>query len=125
MRSSSVTERRLAPIGATQRDHIGFVLSFAPLSSDRRGCLAFLGPPDRERRAVADHQLSVSALRFFFTVTLDPSDLSRRFVLVRRQRNSRVPRPFVCLVTTLRERTTSGLFGARPSLQIFIARTPP
>jgi integrase/recombinase XerD len=73
----------------TQRDYARFVRSFA----------AFLRrPPDtataEDIRRVQVHQAesgvqpqsincSVSALRFFFTVTLDRPDLSRRFVLVR------------------------------------------
>ena len=77
---------------ATQRDYIRFVGSFA----------AFLGrQPDtataEDIRRFQVHQAesgmqpptvncSVSALRFFFTVTLDRPDLSRRFVLVRHPR---------------------------------------
>src|SRR5712671_7563522 len=77
---------------ATQRDYIRFVGSFA----------AFLGrPPDtataEDIRRFQVHQAesgvqpptvncSVSALRFFFTVTLDRPDLSRRLVLVRHPR---------------------------------------
>jgi integrase/recombinase XerD len=73
----------------TQRDYIRFVRSFA----------AFLRrPPDtatpEDIRRFQVHQAesgvqpqsincSVSALRFFFTVTLDRPDLSRRFILVR------------------------------------------
>jgi site-specific recombinase XerD len=73
----------------TQRDYIRFVRSFA----------AFLGhPPDtatvEDVRRFQVHQResgaqpptinsSVSALRFFFTVTLDRPDLSRRLVLAR------------------------------------------
>ena len=76
----------------TQHDYIRFVRSFA----------AFLGrPPDtataEDIRRFQVHQAesgvqpptinsSVSALRFFFTVTLDRPDLSRRFVLVRHPR---------------------------------------
>jgi site-specific recombinase XerD len=76
----------------TQRDYIRFVRSFA----------AFLGrPPEtataEDIRRFQVHQAesgvqaptincSVSALRFFFTVTLDRPDLSRRFVLVRHPR---------------------------------------
>ena len=76
----------------TQRDYIRFVRSFA----------AFLRrPPDtataEDIRRFQVHQAesgmqpptincSVSALRFFFTVTLDRPDLSRRFVLVRQPR---------------------------------------
>src|ERR1700751_1641733 len=74
---------------ATQRDYIRFVRSFA----------AFIKrPPDKEtaedicRFQVHQHEsgvqaptinCSVSALRFFFTVTLDRPDLSRRLVLAR------------------------------------------
>ncbi len=74
---------------ATQRDYIRFVRSFA----------AFLGQaPDtataEDIRRFQVHQresgvqpptinCSVSALRFFFTVTLDRPDLSRRLVLAR------------------------------------------
>src|SRR3984885_3833434 len=77
---------------ATQRDYIRFVRSFA----------AFLKrPPDTataediHRFQVQQHEsgvqpptinCSVSALRFFFTVTLDRPDLSRRLVLVRSPR---------------------------------------
>ena len=73
----------------TQRDYIRFVRSFA----------VFLGrPPDtataEDVRRFQVHQRengaqpptinsSVSALRFFFTVTLDRPDLSRRLVLAR------------------------------------------
>ncbi len=73
----------------TQRDYIRFVQSFA----------AFLGrSPETAtaediRRFQVDQaesgvqpptiNCSVSALRFFFTVTLDRPELSRRFVLVR------------------------------------------
>jgi hypothetical protein len=73
----------------TQRDYIRFVRSFA----------AFLRrPPDtataEDIRRFQVYQAesgvqpptsncSVSALRFFFTVTLDRPDLSRRFVLAR------------------------------------------
>ena len=76
----------------TQRDYIRFVRSFA----------AFVGrPPDtataEDIRRFQVHQAgsgvqaptincSVSALRLFFTVTLDRPDLSRRFVLVRHPR---------------------------------------
>ena len=76
----------------TQRDYIRFVRSFT----------AFLGrSPDtataEDIRRFQVHQAesgvqpptlncSVSALRFFFTVTLDRPDLSRRFVLVRHPR---------------------------------------
>jgi integrase/recombinase XerD len=76
----------------TQRDYIRFVRSFA----------AFLGrAPDtataEDIRRFQVHQAesgvqpptincSVSALRFFFTVTLDRPDLSRRLVLVRHPR---------------------------------------
>ena len=77
---------------ATQRDYIRFVQSFA----------AFLKrPPDtataEDIRRFQVYQAesgvqpptincSVSALRFFFTVTLDRPDLSRRLVLVRHPR---------------------------------------
>jgi integrase/recombinase XerD len=73
----------------TQHDYIRFVRSFA----------AFLGrspdtatPEDIRRFQVYQHESgvqpptinsSVSALRFFFTVTLDRPDLSRRLVLAR------------------------------------------
>ena len=76
----------------TQRDYIRFVRSFA----------AFVGrPPDtataEDVRRFQVHQAesgvqaptincSVSALRFFFTVTLDRPDLSRLLVLVRHPR---------------------------------------
>src|SRR5471032_1676819 len=76
----------------TQRDYIRFVRSFA----------AFVGrPPDtataEDVRRFQVHQAesgvqaptincSVSALRFFFTVTLDRPDLSRRLVLARAPR---------------------------------------
>jgi len=77
---------------ATQRDYLRFVRSFA----------AFLGrppdtatPEDIRRFQVFQAEsgvqpptinCSVSALRFFFTVTLDRPDLSRRLVLVRHPR---------------------------------------
>jgi integrase/recombinase XerD len=73
----------------TQRDYIRFVRSFA----------AFLGrspdtatAEDIRRFQIHQHEngaqpptinCSVSALRFFFTITLDRPDLSRRLVLVR------------------------------------------
>ena len=76
----------------TQRDYIRFVRSFT----------AFLGrSPEtataEDIRRFQVHQAesgvqpptincSVSALRFFFTATLDRPDLSRRFVLVRHPR---------------------------------------
>jgi integrase/recombinase XerD len=76
----------------TQRDYIRFVRSFA----------AFLGrspdtatAEDIRRFQVHQHKngaqpptinSSVSALRFFFTITLDRPDLSRRLVLVRHPR---------------------------------------
>jgi len=76
----------------TQRDYIRFVRSFA----------AFVGrPPDtataEDVRRFQVHQVesgvqpptincSVSALRFFFTVTIDRPDLSRRLVLARHPR---------------------------------------
>ncbi|HQT90026.1 MAG: integrase [Acidiphilium sp. 37-64-53] len=76
----------------TQRDYIRFVRSFA----------AFLGrspdtatAEDVRRFQVHQHEAgaqpptinsSVSALRFFFTITLDRPDLSRRLVLVRHPR---------------------------------------
>jgi integrase/recombinase XerD len=71
----------------TQRDYIRFVRSFA----------AFLGrspdtatAEDIRRFQIHQHEngaqpptinCSVSALRFFFTITLDRPDLSRRLVL--------------------------------------------
>jgi site-specific recombinase XerD len=73
----------------TQHDYVRFVRSFAEFL--RR-------PPDtatsEDIRRFQVHQAesgvqpqsincSVSALRFFFTVTLDRPDLSRRFILVR------------------------------------------
>jgi len=77
---------------ATRRDYIRFVRSFA----------SFLGrPPDtataEDLRRFQVHQAesgmqppsingAVSALRFFFTVTLDRPDLSRRLALVRQPR---------------------------------------
>ncbi len=77
---------------ATRRDYIRFVRSFA----------SFLcRPPDsataEDLRRFQVHQTeigmqppsingSVSALRFFFTVTLDRPDLSRRLALVRQPR---------------------------------------
>jgi integrase/recombinase XerD len=81
----------------TQHEYIRFVHSFA----------AFLGqPPDtataEDLRRFQVHQrdtgvqpptinCSVSALRFFFTVTLDRPDLSRRQVLASYPRSSRSP----------------------------------
>ena len=78
----------------TQRNYIGFVRDFA----------AFLGrAPDtataEDVRRFQVHQresgvqpptinCSVSALRFFFTMTLDRPDLSRRLVLARYQRKA-------------------------------------
>ena len=76
----------------TQRNYVGFVRDFA----------AFLGrAPDTATAAdvFQVHQresgvqpptinCSVSALRFFFTMTLDRPDLSRRLVLARYQRKA-------------------------------------
>src|ERR1700733_6495171 len=78
----------------TQRNHISFVRDFA----------AFLGrapdtAPAADVRRFQVHQresgvqpptinCSVSALRFFFIVTLDRPDLSRRLVLARYQRKA-------------------------------------
>jgi integrase/recombinase XerD len=99
---------------ATQRDYIRFVGSFA----------AFLGrPPDtataEDIRRFQVHQAesgvqpptvncSVSALRFFFTATLDRPDLSRRFVLVRHPRK---------LPTVLSVEEVGRLLEAAPGLK--------
>ena len=87
----------------TQRDYIRFVRSFAEFL--RR-------PPDtatpEDIRRFQVHQAesgvqpqsincSVSALRFFFTVTLDRPDLSRRFILVRLGTLRALPRCALCL----------------------------
>src|SRR5258705_5161817 len=76
----------------TQRDYIRFVRSFASFLGRRPDTAAA-----EDIRRFQVHQAesgvqpptincSVSALRFFFTVTLDRPDLSRRLVLVRHPR---------------------------------------
>jgi site-specific recombinase XerD len=98
----------------TQRDYVRFVRSFA----------AFLGrPPDtaaaedirrlqvRQRESGAPPPTingSVSALRFFFTVTLDRPDLSRRLVLARYARKA----PAVLSVAEV-----GRLLGAAPGIK--------
>jgi len=98
----------------TQRDYIRLVRSFA----------AFLGrPPEtataEDIRRFQVHQAesgvqpptincSVSALRLFFTVTLDRPDLSRRFVLVRHPRK---------LPTVLNVEEVRRLLEAAPGLE--------
>ncbi len=98
----------------TQRDYIRFVRSFA----------AFLGrSPEtataEDIRRFQVHQgesgvqpptinCSVSALRFFFTVTLDRPDLSRRLVLVRHPRK---------LPTVLSVEEVGRLLAAAPGLK--------
>ena len=98
----------------TQRDYIRFVRSFT----------AFLGrSPEtataEDIRRFQVHQAesgvqpptincSVSALRFFFTVTLDRPDLSRRFVLVRHPRK---------LPTVLSVEEVGRLLEAAPGLK--------
>jgi integrase/recombinase XerD len=98
----------------TQRDYIRFVRSFA----------AFLGrPPEtataEDIRRFQVHQAesgvqpptincSISALRFFFTVTLDRLDLSRRLVLVRHPRK---------LPTVLSVEEVGRLLAAAPGLK--------
>src|SRR5580704_6533370 len=76
----------------TQRDYIRFVRSFAEFL---RRSPDTATAEDIRRFQVHQHEsgvqpptinCSVSALRFFFTVTLDRPDLSRRFVLVRHPR---------------------------------------
>jgi integrase/recombinase XerD len=73
----------------TQRDYIRFVRSFAAFL---RRPLDTATPEDIRRYQVHQSEsgvqpqsinCSVSALRFFFTVTLDRPELSRRFILVR------------------------------------------
>src|ERR1700685_3225154 len=98
----------------TQHEYIRFVRSFA----------SFLGrPPDtataEDIRRFQVHQAesgmqpptincSVSALRFFFTVTLDRPDLSRRLVLVRHPRK---------LPTVLSVEEVGRLLEAAPGLK--------
>jgi len=98
----------------TQRDYIRFVRSFA----------AFVGRPTdtataEDVRRFQVHQAesgvqpptingSVSALRFFFTVTLDRPDLSRRFILVRHPRK---------LPTALNVEEVGRLLEAAPGLK--------
>src|SRR6266403_707085 len=102
----------------TQRDYIRFVRSFA----------SFLGRrPDtataEDIRRFQVHQAesgvqpptitcSVSALRFFFTVTLDRPDLSRRLVLVRHPRK---------LPTVLSVEEVGRLLAAAPGLKYRVA----
>src|SRR6201996_9489060 len=98
----------------TQHDYIRFVRGFA----------AFLGrspdtatPEDIRRFQVYQHESgvqpptinsSVSALRFFFTVTLDRPELSRRLVLARVPRN---------LPTVLSDEEVGQLREAAPGLK--------
>ena len=99
----------------TQRDYIRFVRSFAEFL--RR-------PPDtataEDIRRFQVHQAetgvqpqsincSVSALRFFFTVTLDRPDLSRRFILVRYPRKLPVGRHAPASITS----STTAIMTAR------------
>jgi integrase/recombinase XerD len=104
----------------TQRDHIRFVRSFA----------AFLGrspdtatAEDVRRFQVHQHESgaqpltinsSVSALRFFFSVTLDRPDLSRWLVLVRHPRR---------LPDVLSVEEVGRLLEAAPSAKYKAART--
>src|SRR5215213_11134998 len=106
----------------TQRNYIAFVRSFA----------AVLGrPPDtataEDVRRFQVHQresgvqpptinCSVSALRFFFTVTLDRPDLSRRLVLVRHPRR---------LPTVLSGKEVGQLLEAAPGPKYRAALAPP
>jgi len=107
---------------ATQRDYLRFVRSFA----------AFLRrPPDtatpEDIRRFQVFQAgsgvqpptincSVSALRFFFTVTLDRPDLSRRLVLVRHPRR---------LPTVLSGKEVGQLLEAAPGPKYRAALAPP
>jgi integrase/recombinase XerD len=77
---------------ATQRDYIRFVQSFAallkrppdtPTAEDIRRFQVYQTESGVQPPTI---NYSVSALRFFFTVTLDRPDLSRRLVLVRHPR---------------------------------------
>ena len=77
---------------ATQRDYIRFVQSFAallkrppdtPSAEDIRRFQVYQTESGVQPPTI---NYSVSALRFFFTVTLDRPDLSRRLVLVRHPR---------------------------------------
>src|ERR1700736_6795846 len=102
----------------TQRDYIRFVRNFA----------AFLGrPPEtataEDIRRFQVHQAesgvqpptmhcSVSAVRCFFTVTLDRPDLSRRLVLVRHPRK---------LPTVLSVEEVERLLAAAPGLKYRVA----
>jgi hypothetical protein len=90
----------------TQRDYIRFVRSFAGFL--RRP--PYTATPEDIRRFQV-HQAengvqprsincSVSALRFFFTVTLDRPDLSRRFILVRYALYARVATKTIRAVTS-------------------------
>ena len=77
---------------ATQRDYLRFVRSFAAFlrrppdtatAEDIRRFQVFQAESGVQPPTI---NCSVSALRFFFTVTLDRPDLSRRLVLVRHPR---------------------------------------
>ncbi len=76
----------------TQRDYIRFVRSFAaflrrsPDTATAEDVRRFQVHQSESGMQPPTINSSVSALRFFFTVTLDRPDLSRRLVLVRRPR---------------------------------------
>lgn len=76
----------------TQRDYIRFVRSFAaflkrsPDSATAEDIRRFQVHQAESGVQPPTVNSSVSALRFFFTVTLDRPDLARRFVLVRQAR---------------------------------------
>src|ERR1700719_472838 len=98
----------------TQRDYIRFVCSFAAFL---RRSPDTATAEDVRRFQVYQHEsgvqpptinCSVSALRFFFTVTLDRPDLSRRLVLVRHPRK---------LPTVLSVEEVGRLLEAAPGLK--------
>jgi len=76
----------------TQRDYIRFVRSFAaflrrsPDTATAEDVRGFQVQQTESGMQPPSINSSVSALRFFFTVTLDRPDLSRRLVLVRHPR---------------------------------------
>src|ERR1700738_2767635 len=76
----------------TQRDYIRFVCSFAaflkrsPDTAPARAIRRFQLPQHESGIQSPTINCSVSALRFFFTVTLDRPELSRRLVLARHPR---------------------------------------
>ena len=98
----------------TQRDYIRFVSSFAaflrqPLDTATAEDIRRFQVHQRESGVQPPSiNCSVSALRFFFTVTLDRPDLSRRFILVRHPRK---------LPTVLNVEEVGRLLEAAPGLK--------